>query len=166
MSAEVSHQPILFPCLLGLGRAILPESKAGMTKHWVKRYAGGNRYLFRDGMNEHFRPRFLIDRTGAYRPIQVIGLHRRRLGFMAWLVDFTLSECEVGLPERLECSQLRKKLSAVKWDWHFQDAVRLQRFLKQKPPAHVFGEADFREFWKRCCQPLPETEWRQQYPDE
>ena len=51
--------------------------------------------------------------------------------------------------------------------WHFQKAVQLQHFLKQKPPAHVFGEADFREFWNRCCPPpLPETEWQQQYPDE
>src|SRR4029453_17425258 len=130
MTAGSAHQPILFPCLLGHGFVLLPGSKTDTMKYWVRRYLGGDRYLFSHGMNERFRPRFLIDRTGAYRAIQVTALHRRWLGFMAWFWDFTLSECEIGPPERLDCSHLRKKLSGVKWDWHFQDAVQLQRFLK------------------------------------
>lgn len=85
---------------------------------------------------------------------------------MARIADFTLSDCEVYPPETLECAQLLDRLSLINWESHFHDAGQLRRFLKQKPPDHVFGEADFHEFWDRYCRPLPETEWQQQYPDE
>jgi hypothetical protein len=126
----------------------------------------GNRYLFRNGMSAQYRPHFLMDRTGAYRRIQVIAVHHRWIGFMAKVVDFTLGECDVGPPEKLECSMLLENLSLIKWDRHFPDAGQLRRYLKQRPPDHVFGEADFREFWDRHCRPLPETEWQQQYPEK
>jgi hypothetical protein len=167
MTTAHLNQPILFPCLLGEGCILAADSKAPTTKFCIKRHVEGNRYLFRNGMNEQLKPHFLIDRTGAYRRIQVVALHRRWIGFVAnWAWDFTLSECELGSPEKLECSNLLEKLSLIKWDRHFPKAGQLRCFLKQRSPDHVFGEQDFREFWDRHCRPLPETEWQQQYPEK
>jgi hypothetical protein len=161
------NQPIFFPCLFGIGSALMPDSKVSATKYSIKRHIEGNRYLFRNGSTEHFRPHFLIDRTGSYRPIAVVAVRNTWIGFIAsWAWDLALSECEVGPQEKLECSKLLEKLDQIKWDRHFRKAGKLRRFLKQKAPDHVFGEKDFREFWDRHCQPLSETEWQQQYPEE
>jgi hypothetical protein len=143
------------------------DSRANTMKFGIKRHVEGNRYLFRNGSNESFRPHFLIDRTGSYRRIAVIAIHDTWIGFIAnWAWDFALSECEVGPPEKLECSKLLEELSLTKWDRHFRKVGDLRRFLKQKAPDHVFGEEDFREFWARYCRPLSEIEWQQQYPEE
>ena len=157
--------PILFPCLTGIGSALFPQTRNDAMTHWLKRQIGGNRYEFRNAARDEFRPLFLIDRTGAYRQFSVVGDHSRLAKAMArWIWDFSTGECELGVPERLTCSEIQSKLKSVDWDRHFTKAAKFQRFLKSVPSSTIFDESNFRGFWDQDCPVIDEAQWLAQYP--
>jgi hypothetical protein len=159
------NDPILFPWLLAQGKVLVASKKSEANRFSLARYRSDNRFLFKGGSNDHFRPVFFIDRKGRYRQIDVLGIHRKWARSFSSVWDFAQYECEIKAGEVLNCGELIQKLTTVKWDNHFSAAANLRRFLKKQPEDSVFGEAEFRAYWGQFCPSISASEWSKQFPD-
>jgi hypothetical protein len=154
----------MFPCLIAVGDRLLRATKKDASRVWVKGHLEGNRFLLRYGASERLKVSFIIDRTGGFRQVRVLGLRRRWAKPIAWLYDFVLSECEIEPGERLASAELLERTRGLKGNPPFRIAAQLQKFLVRHAGDDPFDESRFRQFWEEHGYPLPPSEWTEQYP--
>lgn len=157
-------EPLSLPCLFSAGGSLLCVTKKEALKFWVKRHLEGNRFLLRYGASPRLKVSFIIDRIGALRHVQVIGLRHSWAKPVASFYDLVLSECEIGLGEILTNAELLNRIRTLKADSEFPTARQLRKFLQQHPGDEQFDASRFKQFWGKYGPALPPSEWTEQYP--
>lgn len=83
----------------------------------------------------------------------MVRVRRASLSPLAWLIDFTIAECNLMPGECWSTTPLLTMVETIRSTPGFQRAGQFKSFLRERPDR-LFDAALFDVFWQQHCPPL------------